>query len=117
MTGSPAVRPETQEARGAGPRSRNTPNPNYVRVLNPVSNGTAIFNRKKAEHYVKKGRAEWVGDNQLQLRLVMSHPKNIDAAHCARALALGYDSIESGFRWFVGTSGGAAVMKTERGGI
>jgi len=115
MTGPPAAGPGAQEARGAGPQSRSIPNPNYVRVLNPVTNGTGIFKRKKAEHYVKKGRAEWVDDNQLQLRLIMSHPKNIDAAGRACSLARGYDSVTCAFQWFVGTSNGAVVTKTERG--
>jgi hypothetical protein len=114
LTGPPAARPGTQEARGAGPRSRNTENPNYVRVLSPVSNGTGIFKREKAEHYVKKGRAEWVGDDQLQLRLLMSHPKNVEAARRARAVDRGYDSVTCDFRLFVGMSDGAAVWKIER---
>ena len=110
MNSPPAARSAVKEARGAGPRSSNAPNPNYVRVVNPVSNGTGIFRRKKAEHYVSQGRAQWTGPDQL--RLVMTHPKNIEAARGA----FGYDSIPCGFEWLFGISDGETVVKTARGG-
>jgi hypothetical protein len=40
-----------------------------------------------------------------------SHPSNIAAA--ARAAA-GYEHVRSGFHWFVGMSGDAALLKTEK---
>ncbi len=116
MNSPPAARPAVEEARGASTRSRNTPNPNYVRVLNPVSNGTGIFKCKKADYYVNKGRAKWVDKNHSQLRLVPTHPKNIEAARRACALDRAYDSIACDFDMFIGMSGGETVVKIARAG-
>ena len=52
-----------------------------VKVVNAVWNGRGLLKRKVAEYYVAEGRAEWVGEGQL--RLVLSHPKNMAAARAA----------------------------------
>lgn len=62
--------------------------PYRVTVVNPIWNGGYTIRRKKAEHYVEVGRAEWVGPNQL--RMLMSHPANIAAMTRASA---GYHDI------------------------
>jgi hypothetical protein len=69
-----------------------------VRVVNAAWNGSGYIKRKKAEFYVKEGRAVFVGsarhpdrDEMIdQLRLIDSHPDNIKAAATA---ALGYEAI------------------------
>lgn len=61
----------------------------YVRVVNAVWNGSGYIKRKKADHYVKSGRARFVGPDQL--RLLEFHPDNIAAASRA---AVGYESVE-----------------------
>ena len=68
--------------------------------------------RRDAEHYLKIGRAEYLGRDQSgtdQLRLVDAHPAN------QPRVVPGYDDIKAGFKWRTGTSAGAAVMKAERG--
>jgi hypothetical protein len=100
MTEPPASRPETQEAAGAGPRGKETAGKlsSHVRVVNSPWNGSGFIKRKKADLYVMKGRAVFVGrvrhpdrDELIeQLRLIESHPENIRAA--ARAAA-GYEAI------------------------
>ena len=60
-----------------------------VKVVNSIWNGAGLIRRKKAEHFVSTGRAEWVGANQL--RMIMSHPKNVSAG--ARAAA-GYNDVD-----------------------
>jgi hypothetical protein len=52
-----------------------------VQVVNSVWNGSGYIKRKVADYYAGEGRAEWIGSGQL--RLVMSHPKNIAAAERA----------------------------------
>jgi hypothetical protein len=92
MTGPPAVRPETQEARGAGPRSRTSPNPNYVRIVNRVRNDSGVVKRKRAVQLVNEGRAQWVGADQI--RLVSGDPHNrADAADAARSHELAVKRI------------------------
>jgi hypothetical protein len=73
----PGGAPETQDARGGDTRSSRQTNPNYVRIVNAVENGSPVIKRKVAEHYVLIGRAEWVGADQLRLN---SHPANKRAA-------------------------------------
>jgi hypothetical protein len=65
-------------------------NPNYVQVVNSIWNGSRFVKRKRAAHLVSAGRACWVGE--CQLRLLTSHPKNMEAA--ARA-AEGYHTPRS----------------------
>jgi hypothetical protein len=96
----PARGPATQEAAGAGPRGKATARkPSlHVPVVNAPWNGSGYIKRKKAEFYVKAGRAIFVGNaahpdrNEMidQLRLIDSHPDNIKAAATA---ALGYEAI------------------------
>ena len=123
MTGPPAVRPKTQEAGGAGPRGREKTtkvNPNYVRVVNPIWNGPGVFDRKKAAHYVKEGRAKWVGSDQIQL--VAVHSLNIAAkegiaAAAERAITKNTDDDRTRMVWRPGTSGRATVMLGIRGRV
>ena len=86
-----------------------------VKVVNDVRNvgenrgRPGRISRKDAEHYIKRGRAEWVGHGQFWdesrlgddgsrgawveadlLRLILSHPKNLDAAARARAWEADY---------------------------
>ena len=69
-----------------------------MRVVNAVWNGSGYIKRKKADFYVKEGRAVFVGsvrhpdrDEMIdQLRLIESHPDNVRAATTA---ATGYESI------------------------
>ena len=80
MTGPPALRPAIQEAREASSRSNaNTAHP-YVKVVNPVWNGHGYIKRKLANRYAAEGRGTFVDDEQNQLRLDLSHPKNRAAA-------------------------------------
>jgi len=66
--------------------------------VNAPWNGSGYIKRKKAEFYVKEGRAVFVGTsrhpdrNEMidQVRLIDSHPDNIKAAATA---ALGYETI------------------------
>ncbi len=60
-----------------------------VKVVNPIWNGSGTIRRKKAEHYVLHGRAEWVGSEQV--RMLMSHPANRAAAAEAAAA---YESVK-----------------------
>lgn len=57
-------------------------------MVNRIWNGGYTIRRKKAEHYVEVGRAEWVGPNQL--RMLMTHPANIAAMTRASA---GYHAV------------------------
>src|SRR5687767_5904444 len=101
MIEPPAVRPATQEAAGAGPRGKETAGKpsRYVRVVNAAWNGSGYVKRKKADKYVKEGRAVFIGSvhhpdrNEMidQLRLIESHPENIRAAASAAA---GYEAIK-----------------------
>jgi hypothetical protein len=101
MNSPPAGRPRTQEAAGAGPRGKGTARnlSSHVRVVNAPWNGSGYIKRKKAEFYVKEGRAVYVGsarhpdrDEMVeQLRLLDSHPDNIQAAVTS---AVGYEAIE-----------------------
>jgi hypothetical protein len=59
-----------------------------VKVLNPVSNGRGIIRRVDADHYVREGRAEWAGPDQLRLNL--SHPRNVAAAALAQSWEFDY---------------------------
>jgi hypothetical protein len=59
-----------------------------VKVVNSIWNGPGTIRRKKAEHYVSVGRAEWVAPDQV--RMVTSHPENRAAAARAKE---GYVSI------------------------
>ena len=59
-----------------------------VQVVNDVRNQKRHMRRKDAEHYVKGGRAEWIGSDQI--RLILSHPENIAAAARARAWEADY---------------------------
>jgi hypothetical protein len=65
-----------------------------VKVVNDVRNvgenrkRPGRISRKDAEHYIKRGRAEWVGQDQL--RLILSHPDNVAAAARARAWEADY---------------------------
>jgi hypothetical protein len=90
MTGPPAARPGIQEAAGAGPRGSEKPEglSAYVRVVNAAWNGSGYIKRKKADYYVKGGRAFFVCPDQL--RLIQSHTANLAAASAAAA---GYESI------------------------
>jgi hypothetical protein len=91
LTVLPASRPSPQEAAGAGPRGKKAAlklSP-YVRVVNSAWNGSGYIKRKKADRYVKEGRAVFVETDQL--RLIESEPRNIAAA--AKAAA-GYEDIE-----------------------
>jgi hypothetical protein len=100
MSSPPAAQPATQEAAGAGPRGKGTARKlsAHVRVVNAVWNGSGYIKRKKADFYVKEGRAVFVGsvrhpdrDEMIdQLRLIESHPDNVRAATTA---ATGYESI------------------------
>jgi len=83
--------PAPQEAAGAGPRGRSTESKlsSHVRVVNSPWNGSGFIKRKKADRYVKDGRAVFVGTDQL--RLIESHQKNLAAATRAGA---GYEAIE-----------------------
>jgi hypothetical protein len=100
MNSPPAERSATQEAAGAGPRGKKTARTlsSHVRVVNPVWNGSGFIRRKKADFYVKGGRAVFVGsvrhpdrDEMIdQLRLIESHPDNVRAATTAAA---GYEAI------------------------
>lgn len=75
MTGhSPPARPGTQDARGGDTRGGQKTNKNYVRILNPIENGSPVVKRKVAERYVKDGWAKWDGADYI--RLVMSCPRN-----------------------------------------
>jgi hypothetical protein len=65
----PGARPEIQKARGGDTRGSQQTNPNYVRIVNSVENGSGVIKRKVAEHYVTTGRAEWVAGDQLRLNL------------------------------------------------
>jgi hypothetical protein len=60
-----------------------------VKVVNAIWNGSGTIRRKKAEHYVLHGRAEWLGSEQV--RMLMSHPANRAAAAEAAAA---YESIQ-----------------------
>jgi hypothetical protein len=96
----PAERPATQEAAGAGPRGKSTTRKlsSHVRVVNAPWNGSGYIKRKKAEFYLKEGRAVLVGsarhpdrDQMIdQLRLIDSHPDNVRAAKTA---AVGYKAV------------------------
>jgi hypothetical protein len=89
---SPAEPPATQEAAGAGPRgsikNEGVRLSSHVRVVNAVWNGSGFIKRKKADRFVKEGRAVFVGTDQL--RLIESDPRNLAAA--AKAAA-GYVAI------------------------
>jgi hypothetical protein len=89
-----------QEAAGAGPRGKSTARrlSSYVRVVNAPWNGSGFIKRKKAEFYLKEGRAILAGsardlnrDQMIDLlRLIDSHPDNVRAAQTA---AVGYQAI------------------------
>ena len=59
-----------------------------MQVVNSIWNGPGTIRRKKAEHYVLTGRAEWVGPEQV--RMITLHPENKAAASDAAA---GYQGI------------------------
>jgi len=88
---APAFTPDSYEADGAGPRGsvKHATRTPYVRVVNPVWNGSGYIKRKKAEHYVRTGRGCFVALDQL--RLNESHPDNIAAASRAAA---GYEGVD-----------------------
>lgn len=100
MKSPPASRPAIQEAAGAGPRGKGTARKlsSYVRVVNAPWNGSGYIKRKKAEFYLREGRAVLAGsarhpdrDQMIdQLRLIASHPDNVRAAKTA---AVGYKAI------------------------
>jgi hypothetical protein len=81
-----------------------------VQIVNSVRNGSDWLRRKDADYYVRTGRAIWVADTQI--RLTAHHPKNIEAGAAA---AFGYDTVPYAFHWSGGDSGGAVVMKTQKG--
>lgn len=91
MIDPPAFTPDSYEADGAGPRGseKQATRTTYVRVVNPVWNGSGYVKRKKAEHYVRTGRGCFVALDQL--RLNESHPDNIAAASRAAA---GYETVD-----------------------
>jgi hypothetical protein len=107
MRSPPAARPETQEARGAN-RGR-TPNPNYVRIANPIA--ARRVKLKLARRWVQEGRAEWVAKGS-EIRLVESHPefRAYAVGKKARVAATdsGYDETRD-FEWWSGQSGGCVV--------
>ena len=88
---SPPGKPPTQEADGAGPRGRKTERKlsSHIRVVNSPWNGSGFIKRKKADRFVKEGRAVFVGTDQI--RLMESHPKNLAAATKAAA---GYEGVD-----------------------
>jgi hypothetical protein len=86
MNGTPA-RPESQETRGEQPQSRR--NPRWARIVNPVLNQSPVIRRKDADRLVSLGRADWVASDQL--RLMLSHPANLDAIDKA---SKGYNDID-----------------------
>src|ERR1700674_2674518 len=107
------MRPITQEAAGAGPRGKQTarkPSP-YVRVVNAIWNGSGYIKRKKADHYVKQNRGAFLDDKCDQLLLDMTHPENIAAA---RKASVGYEEVNSAFKWSPGISDGSTVVMAER---
>jgi hypothetical protein len=75
MSVQPAERPEANVAEGAGLSGQTKGRTcAYVKVTNPVWNGSGYIKRKTANFYVGEGRAIFVGEDQL--RLIESHPKN-----------------------------------------
>lgn len=98
MTGPPIRRSGAQAAVGAGPLGETTaPKSAWVKVVNPVWNGSGFIKRKAAAFYIAEGRAELVGtiagrdgNPQDLIRLIPSHPKNQAAA---RRSAQGYEAV------------------------
>ena len=107
MKSPPAARPEVQEARGANRGS--TPNPNYVRIVNPIA--ARRVKLKLARRWVHEGRAEWVTEG-FEIRLAVNHPESraYAASKKARVAATdsGYDETRD-FEWWSGQSGGCVV--------
>jgi hypothetical protein len=95
---APAVRPVSQEARGAGPRGKPTQgqNPNYVKVVNPVWNGKGLISRAKADRYILEGRGSYTSDSRDYFCLNVSHPRNAEAKERAR---IAEAETERGCQW------------------
>lgn len=90
MSRAPARRPESQKARGGDSRGTQAAGGNaaYVRVSNPVWNGSPVIRRRDAKHFVSTGRAVWLcnqGDGSDQIRLLDYHPTNRAVAAVAAA--------------------------------
>lgn len=81
MTGPPAGRPNTQEARGGYPgASQQARNANYVRILNPIPDAQPKIKRKLAEKWVRIGRAKWKVDKVHGETIeLLDHPENKEA--------------------------------------
>jgi hypothetical protein len=113
MTEPPAAGPGTQEAAGAGPRGKEAARKlsPYVRVVNPVWNGSGFIKRKKADFYVKQKRGTFLNPECNQLLLDMTHPENIAASESA---SIGYAGVDACFQWRSGISDGATVFMAEK---
>lgn len=114
MNSSPPISwPAIQRAAGASPRGKKTGPKlsSYVRIVNPVWNGSGFIKRKKAIHYVKHHRGAFLDSECNQLLLDMNHAENIAAA---RTAANGYNRVNAEFTWGPGVSGGATVLMAEK---
>lgn len=80
--------PNNKKPLGLVPAERERKRSYRVKVINSPWNGDGLIRRKKAEHYVSVGRAEWVSADQV--RMIGSHPQNSTAASRA---AEGYQSV------------------------
>lgn len=100
-----------QEAEGAGPLGSGTREPKYVRVTNPVWNGSGWIDRKKADRYVVEGRGRFTGGSTFELDL--RHPHNIATAKSAR-LKEARATRGMVYAPMIGLSDRCSVLKLER---
>ena len=65
--------------------------PDKIRILTPTRHGSCWTGRKRAERYVRTGRAVFIG--LAAIRLVESDARNLAAVKKAAESAAGYDDI------------------------
>lgn len=101
-----------------------------VKVINELRNRSQFMRGKDAAHYVKVGRAAWIGSGQI--RLIASHPDNIVAAQRARSWKASYqpspDDLDpvtqalrlfgtnprTGNKWMKGSGRGGGLAAVDR---
>ncbi len=63
-----------------------------INILNPPRLGGSITSRKRAERYVRRGVARWVGGSAI--RFLESDHRHVSAIDSAARSQLGYDQVK-----------------------